>query len=565
MFPFLKNVLGITKKIALVISVYIIVIGLFGYFINRDKAPLARRADPLEKSRTEVYKVINDKKLNSKPEGKIIIALYRLSLCNMVGEACTDNPKDADKNFDKSLFGMMSKFISVPFMNPPASGVYWAYDGLQKAGFLPKTYAAEGVGFAAIKPYANLWKIFRDLSYMILVIILIAIGFMIMFRMKMNPQTVISVENALPKIIVSLILITFSFAIAGFLIDLMYVIIAIAISALSGNNTYYDAGKVTNEFINSGMGKLSSALLADPEPLTVGSAMLQLLGTEITAGIRIISGALSFWLFPKGLELVVNGLAKIPILDQIQIVGTSISGLLQGTLSPLITLAGPVIGVILGIFIFPQLIIGTLIWFTLVLLFFRLFFYLFNTYLKIILLIIFAPFILLFEAVPGKGTFSFWFKSLLANLLSFPIIISLIMVGNIIQSQAASGVNGWRPPFLAEIDPNVYSILVGMAVILMIPDLMKVAREAMGVKDLPVSFGIGTFFGGAQAAGGGIMAGVGQFGSLSLGLTAIAPLLGFQGQNLGAIIKEAGGRLRKTASPSASGKADQEVTPPSNT
>jgi len=52
-------------------------------------------------------------------------------------------------------------------------------------------------------------------------------AFMIMFRVRISPQTVITVQSALPKIIFTLILITFSYAIAGFLIDLMYVVIGI--------------------------------------------------------------------------------------------------------------------------------------------------------------------------------------------------------------------------------------------------------------------------------------------------------------------------------------------------
>ncbi|MEK7495740.1 MAG: hypothetical protein AAB603_04060, partial [Patescibacteria group bacterium] len=196
MVPYLKNIFSFAKKAFLVIAVYFIVISLFSHFINKDKISLAPKTDPIKQNRAEIYKVINDKELNKTKEGKLTIALYKMSMCSMIGEACTDNPADADKNYGKSVFGFMSNLIIIPYANPPASGVMWAYEGLQNAGFVPKTMAAEGIGFAAIKPFSNLWKIFRDLSYMLLVIVLIAIGFMIMFRAKINPQTVISVENA---------------------------------------------------------------------------------------------------------------------------------------------------------------------------------------------------------------------------------------------------------------------------------------------------------------------------------------------------------------------------------
>lgn len=45
---------------------------------------------------------------------------------------------------------------------------------------------------------------------------------MIMFRRKIDPQTVISIQSAIPKIIISLILITFSFAICGLMVDIIF-------------------------------------------------------------------------------------------------------------------------------------------------------------------------------------------------------------------------------------------------------------------------------------------------------------------------------------------------------
>ena len=185
MLSFIKPVLSFLKKAFLVIAVYFIVISLFSHFIGKDKVALSsNKSDPITKNRTEIYKVINDKKLSKTNEGKLTISLYRGVMCKMIGEACTNNPIDGDKNYHKSFFGFVTNLIVMPYANPPASGVKWAYDGLQNAGFVPKTLAAEGIGFAAIKPFSNLWKIFRDLSYMLLVIVLIAIGFMIMFRTK---------------------------------------------------------------------------------------------------------------------------------------------------------------------------------------------------------------------------------------------------------------------------------------------------------------------------------------------------------------------------------------------
>ena len=61
---------------------------------------------------------------------------------------------------------------------------------------------------------------------------MIVIGFMVMFRRKIDPKTVITVQNALPKIVLALLLVTFSYAIAAFMIDLMYLVMAIIINLL---------------------------------------------------------------------------------------------------------------------------------------------------------------------------------------------------------------------------------------------------------------------------------------------------------------------------------------------
>ena len=56
-----------------------------------------------------------------------------------------------------------------------------------------------------------------------------------MFRVKINPQTVVSLQTMIPKLIITMLLVTFSFAIAGFVIDLVYVIIVAFIGMLGLN------------------------------------------------------------------------------------------------------------------------------------------------------------------------------------------------------------------------------------------------------------------------------------------------------------------------------------------
>lgn len=559
---FFKNFSGWTKKLIMVFAVYLLVMSLFAYFINNDKRAIAPKFDRIEKNREEIYKHINDKKLNATKEGKLSIIVYKSLMCAVIGEACTDNPDDADEYYNKSVFGFLGNLIAYPYANPPASGIYWAYSSLSEAGFLPKTYAAEGIGFAAISPYANLWKIFRDLSYIVIVVVLIAIGFMIMFRMKMNAQTVISVENSLPKIVIALILITFSFAIAGFMIDLMYIVIGLIISVMSSNpagGTFYDATVFKNDFMGAKAGDLWGQIRVGLSPTQsigyfIGESMLQIMPTEINLALRTVAGLVAVILSSNLINFVTNLFAGM--LNAIDVLGNSLGNLLQPVLGiPLAMIIYPFVFILVAFHLFPA-IFSVLILFSIAFLFFRIILLLFSSYLKLIIIIILAPFLLLFEAIPGKSAFKFWLMNILGNLVAFPVTIGVLVLGYIIVNDPNPAVMTARLPYLYGLDNNSFRVLVGMGLIFLIPDLIKISKELLGIKDLPISIGLGTFFGGVSAGTAGATSLLGQFGSISLGLSAITgkglhELIGGD-KDLG---KKIGGALANKANPSAQGKS----------
>jgi len=520
-----KKILGFLKKAFIVLAVYFIVISLFLHFINKDKPKVT--FNPVEKNRQEIYKVINDPKIKNTQEGKIAIALYRAMLCGLIGEACTDNPRDGDKNFNHSLFGFFTSLIVLPYANPPASGVYWAYSGLQNAGFVPKTYAAEGIGFAAIKPFINIWKVFRDISYMLLVLVLIAIGFMIMFRAKINPQTVISVENSLPKIVVALLLITFSFPIAGFLIDLTYIsigIIAVFFSNVQNPPTWFagqpqeilkkfyfstsnDIWEFINPFYQSRVWQLSGAIfgiLPDILKQIISAALL-----IVIPPIKLLSIILS-----------VVSLGKIkPISETTFFIPKIKEGLEKAGLST------DIVGIIIALFILvvEYVIIGPLytiagvlvifliLCLSLFYMFFRIFFMLLYSYIQIILLIFFSPVILAVEMVPGKSTFSSWVKNLLLNLATWPLLIIMILISQILLNQPPSQGNFWLPPFLLSVNPEYIRVIISMGILFLTPDLIRALKEMTGVKPMSLGLNFGAFTAGAGAIVGGALGAAGQF------------------------------------------------------
>lgn len=508
----LKKLSSIGKKILLVIIVYGLVISLFGYFINKDKPKISD--DPIKKSRNEIYQIINDPELNKTKEGRLSIAIFRIAICKITGDACTKKDEDGEKNRKNSLIGVMSNLISTPFTNPPASGVYWAYSGLQSVGFIPKAYAAQGFGFTAIQPFAKIWIIFRNLSYMVIVILLISIGFMIMFRMKINPQTVISIENALPRLVITLLLITFSFPIAGFLIDLMYLLIALIISQYTTLNinllSTTNATSLLNDYATGGFWNIFPLNF---NLFDIGNAMLNILPKDINNIVRTFFGFIGTIGFVKLMQFW-----YVRLGGALRGVGVEAAtfGFNLGNIPDLAVLLIDVFIFVLSFNFMGPILISIIIFFTVLLLLFRVFFNLLTTYIQILLLIIFAPVILLIEAVPGKNAFSYWFKNLIVNILVFPLVVLLILTGYLIsQINLDYGKEAWAPPFLYGIDPQAFATIVGLGIVLMIPDFIKMTKEMLGAKGLPLGLSLGTFFSGVGAAWSGTQMGIGTASSLT--------------------------------------------------
>ncbi len=116
---------------------------------------------------------------------------------------------------------------------PPSSGVNYLAGEFRKLNPVQDAYAQEGgIGYNVLKPVLTVWESFRNLSYFGFIIVFVVIGFMIMFRAHISPQAVATLQDSLPRIVIALILVTFSYAIAGLMIDVMFLLLNVAINAL---------------------------------------------------------------------------------------------------------------------------------------------------------------------------------------------------------------------------------------------------------------------------------------------------------------------------------------------
>jgi len=104
------------------------------------------------------------------------------------------------------------------------------YDTLGKFSIVSPVYAQDGgFGFQSNQGLKSFWAASRNMSLILSSLIVVILGFMVMFRVKINPQTAVTVQLAIPRIALTLIGIIFSYAIASFVIDLVFLLLGFVI------------------------------------------------------------------------------------------------------------------------------------------------------------------------------------------------------------------------------------------------------------------------------------------------------------------------------------------------
>src|SRR3989344_678784 len=99
------------------------------------------------------------------------------------------------------LMAITGNLIAFTFYIPVSTHDYGSFMA-SNFGIGEKAYAQEGLGFDSLTPTLKLWEAFRNITYMIFVILFLIVGLGIMFRIKIDPRTVMTVQNQIPKIII---------------------------------------------------------------------------------------------------------------------------------------------------------------------------------------------------------------------------------------------------------------------------------------------------------------------------------------------------------------------------
>ncbi len=412
--------------------------------------------------------------MNTLTQNVMIQTLSAIS-CQLAG-VDPSNPKaqclGVDKKTGKIGFvqnsggaiAVMGSLITMT-LNPPVHTSDFIAYVRDNFGITKPSYAAtvkQETGFDQLSPLMNAWIVFRNLVYLIFVLIFIIIGFAIMLRIKIDPRTVMTIQNQIPKLIIGILFVTFSFAIAGLLVDVMWVAIYLIINVL----TQADPNIINSASASAQAGHLTSNLYTTPLNFANDAYNGGILGVATNASTSIANIILS--LFSNG------GAAQT----------TAGNGFVDLLTNPVGTVLGAVIGGLLAFVggILAFIVITVAILWSL----FRLWFALLSAYIFTLVDVIFAPFWIIGGLIPGTGNssnvgFSAWLRDMLGNLSAFPVTIAMFLIGKLFIDSFGSSYQAGQfvPPLIGNPGAtNTVGALIALGVIFTTPHVVNITKAA---------------------------------------------------------------------------------------
>lgn len=154
------------------------------------------------------------------------------------------------------VVSVLSEFGDSLYEEPAGSAIIWAQDQFRMAfngqqftafAFNPNdTDIYQVSGYTALENTIGLWNWSRSIVYGFFIIILIAVAFMILFRSSLGGQQFVTLTNSLPSIVLSLVLITFSYPISALFIDAVSIGTGVAYNIIIANPNAPGYGIINN-------------------------------------------------------------------------------------------------------------------------------------------------------------------------------------------------------------------------------------------------------------------------------------------------------------------------------
>ncbi len=451
-------------------------------------------------------------------EGRSIVyqPCLGMALTEDKNKLLTSVPVEVPYDPSGGLLGTSGDIIAFAFATPPVRTSEYLADLQKNLGVIRPAYAqVTGSGAGVISPVKKIWELSRNVAYLGMTAIFIVIGFMLMFRRKLNPQTVISVQAALPGLVVSLILITFSYFIVALIVDTGFVSSHLVAGIFQAGGIVSDPNKILES--ENGIFSIFTHFITGDQFLqtaqetadTLSFLKQGIVGSIVSIISAYVGCKLGAMLGPSvSALLTAGGVAGAPVSGGVTLAGAA-AGLFFGTIGkPLEQFVGCAVGGLAGvagvqtglIFWLAGLFLYVILIIALIIAMFRVLYAVISAYISIITLTIMGPMRLLVAAIPGsKSSPGNWIKELFANVMIFPALYAVFFVAAYILGNNNDIANNFglnsaitpkntdfangAVPFLNNLSTTFLRIVLGYGILLLTPNVPDFVKGYLGVKD----------------------------------------------------------------------------------
>jgi hypothetical protein len=400
--------------------------------------------------------------------------------------------------------GTLTNYITVLYVPVVNTGQYVQYLSAN-FGIVKPSYAAAntncntnqfGYGICGLSPIIALWADIRDLSYALLTVLFIAIGIGVMLRFRVDPRTVMTLQNQIPRVIIAIVLITFSFAISGAMIDLMW------------TATYAGVNFISSAAPNS------QIALCPPGPKPMNQVLETRLIDDPISFVNTIFRSNCSGTFDNGFL----GLADDVSASLGDLVQTIIHDLLfndnNNTCHPSWWDLIPVVAVINAgecalqngainiIYWLIEIVVKLVIIICLLVALFRLWFQLIKCYVIFLIFVMMGPIWIVLGLIPGRPMgFEKWLRIIFSNLAVFPLVAFILVIARVLVDVVPNGPESptttFIPPLIGNANISTFSALMAFGAIMIAPTIPDLIKERMKASSQ-------TKYGAAIAAGIGM-------------------------------------------------------------
>lgn len=372
------------------------------------------------------------------------------------------------------LLGATTVLIGAMYTQPASSTQYVRHLA-DNFGFIDKATAQTDDGFDGLGPLLQLFVRIRDITYLLLVIVFIIVGIGIMLRLNIDPRTVMTIQNQIPKLIIGIILVTFSYSIAGFMFDMTWAV------TYFGINTITASKACPSEPDESSLTEVATTNLLNV-PFWYVSDVFSKAGChgsfDGVSGIAWnVSASLGNIVAQANLERLGLGNDSGDGCDP----SVGWSGINVDFQDCAAAGIGWVIKWLITVILFIVLLISIFIQL------FKVWYMLLRAYISILIAIILAPLWIIMGVIPGGGLgFGQWMRHMVAHLAIFPAAALMFTLASYISGNPSFNniEEGaiYTLPLLG--NPNInegisFGYIMALGFILLTPDLLNLIRDAL--------------------------------------------------------------------------------------